>query len=324
MTFCSARGSGEHLPGALNQVIGLPSRAEHCLGVGFDPALANEPVGVEAALERDELEVEALFGQQGDGLFGCVGSGGVGVEVDHDVGGVALQNRHLLLGKGSSAGGNHVLDPAKKERDAVHLPFDEQRVASLPNGCLRLVEIEEDLALGVERRLRRVDVLGSGLVSRVEGASGERDDAAAFIGNGKHDALAEAVVDRTLASIALFLGAEQSAGAQSFLIGHAAQPIAKRVEAVGRKADAKGLDPFGCQPTSGQVLARDRSFGAAQLLFKPCRGSLMQIEELSAHGVLRRPLRARKTLASAAGFRSFARRSALLRGNRRSRFCRQS
>ena len=40
--------------------------------------------------------------------------------------------------------------------------------------------------------------------------------------------------------------------------------------------------PFRCQPTAGQVLARDRSLGAAQLLFKPCGGSLMQIQELSA------------------------------------------
>ncbi len=173
--------------------------------------------------------------------------------------------------------------PRRKSDDAVHLPFYEQRVASLPDRCLRLVEIEKDLALGVERRLGRVDVFGSGFVSRVEGASGERDDAAAFIGNGKHDPLAESVVDRTLASIALFLGAEQSACPQCFLICHAAQPIAKRVEAVGCKADAKDLDSFGCQPTPGQVFARDRSFGAAQLLFKPCRGSLMQIEELSTH-----------------------------------------
>ena len=110
---------------------------------------------------------------------------------------------HLLLGKGCSAGGDHVLNAAQKDRNAVHLAFDKQRKLDLANGGARLVEIEEHLALGVERRLRRVDVLGAGLLARFERARGKRDHAAALIADGKHDALAETVVERALRAVAL-------------------------------------------------------------------------------------------------------------------------
>ena len=78
-------GAGEHLPGALDEVVGLAARAAHGRGVGLDAALADEAVGVEAAVEGDDLDGEALFGEQGDGFFGGVGAGGVGIEVDDDV-----------------------------------------------------------------------------------------------------------------------------------------------------------------------------------------------------------------------------------------------
>ena len=174
-------GAGKRLPGALDQVIGLPARAAQRRRVGLHAALADVAVGVETAVEGDDLDVEALFGEQGNGLFGGIGAGGVGIEVDHHLRGVALENRHLLLGKGRSAGGDHVLNAAQKDRDAVHLALDQQRKLHLANRGLRLVQVEEDVALGVERRLRRVDVLGAGLVARLQGARGEGDHAAALV-----------------------------------------------------------------------------------------------------------------------------------------------
>ncbi len=66
-------GAGKHLPGALDEVVGLAARAANGRGVGLDAALADEAVGVEAAFEGDDLDGEALFGEQGDGLFGGVG-----------------------------------------------------------------------------------------------------------------------------------------------------------------------------------------------------------------------------------------------------------
>jgi len=108
---------------------------------------------------------------------------------------VAAEHGHLLLSESGSAGGNHVLDAAEKDGDAVHLALNEEGELMLTDGGAGLVEIEEDVSLGVERRLRGVDVLGAGFIASFEGAGGEGDDAAALVGDGKHDALAEAVVD---------------------------------------------------------------------------------------------------------------------------------
>ncbi len=106
-------GAGKHLPRALDQVIGLAARAAQRLRVGLHAPLANIAVGVEAAVEGDDLDGEAFLGQQGNGLFGGVGAGGVGIEIDHHLRGVPLENRHLLLGKSRPAGGNHVLNSAQ-------------------------------------------------------------------------------------------------------------------------------------------------------------------------------------------------------------------
>ena len=73
----------------------------------------------------------------------------------------------------------------------------------LANRLAGLVEIEEDQAFGIERRLGRVDVLGAGLFAGLEGACGEGDDPAALVGDGEHHTLAESVVDRAKAAVAL-------------------------------------------------------------------------------------------------------------------------
>ena len=64
---------------------------------------------------------------------------------------------------------------------------------------LRLVEVEEDVALGVERRFGRVHVLGDRaafVVNVGQGSGGEGDGLALLIGDGEGDALAEAGVER--------------------------------------------------------------------------------------------------------------------------------
>ncbi len=78
------------------------------------------------------------------------------------------------------------------------------------------------------------------------------------------------------------MAAEKAAGAQRLLVGHAAQPVAQRVEAVGRVADAEGLDSFGRQSAAGQVLARHSPFRPAQLLLEPRGCGLVQLQELGA------------------------------------------
>ena len=86
--------------------------------------------------------------------------------------------------------------------DAVHLAFDEEGEVEGADVGLGFVEIEEDLALGVEGGLGGVEVLGDVaalFVLRVEGAGGEGDGLALLVGDGEGDALAEAGVELALA-----------------------------------------------------------------------------------------------------------------------------
>ncbi len=159
---------------------------------------------------------KSFFGEHDDGFFRGVGSGGIGVEVDDNFGGEALEEVDLVLGEGSAAGGEHVLNSGEVDGDAVHLAFDEDDEVELPDGLLCLVEIEEDLALGIEGRLRRVHVLGAGLVAGIECAGGEGDNAARLIGDGEGDALAETRVERAGRAVLLLFEREEAGEREGF------------------------------------------------------------------------------------------------------------
>ena len=55
--------------------------------------------------------------------------------------------------------------PGHEAGDQVELAFADDGEAGVEDGALGFVEAEEDLALGEDRRLRRVDVLGRLLVA---------------------------------------------------------------------------------------------------------------------------------------------------------------
>ena len=84
LTLASGVRCGELLAGAVDEVVGVAPGGAEGVGVGLAHAvLADEAVGVEAAFEGDDFDVEVLFGEQGDGFLGRQhGAGGVGVEVD--------------------------------------------------------------------------------------------------------------------------------------------------------------------------------------------------------------------------------------------------
>src|SRR5580698_8043884 len=97
------------------------------------------------------------------------------------------------------------------------------------------------MAFGIERRLRRVVVFGpgffaAGLSRSLQRTAGEGDDAAAFIRDREHDALAEegkkAALDDVAALIFRVFGADDAGGAQGFLIEFFGQVVAQGVEVV--------------------------------------------------------------------------------------------
>ena len=100
--------------------------------------------------------------------------------------------------------------PDKIDRDAVHLPFDQHREAGFADCLACLVEIEEDISLGIERCFRRVQVLRSSLVACFKGSRGEGDHAARFVRNREGHALAETRVERSGLAVFLLLEGEEA------------------------------------------------------------------------------------------------------------------
>ncbi len=142
-----------------------------------------------------------------------------------------------------------------------------------------LVQVEQHLPLGVERRLRRVQIFGSCFFPRLQGPRREGDHPSAFVGDWEHDPLAEPVVERPHRPISLFLRAEKTAGSQRIGVGHAAQPVAQAVKTVWRVANAEGLDSLRRQSSPGQVFVRYCTLRPAQLLLEPVGGCLVQVQQ---------------------------------------------
>ena len=140
--------------GALDEVVGVAARGAKRGHVGLDALFADKSVGVEAAFERDDLDLEAFFGEQRDGLFGGGGSGLVGVEVDDNTFSEATKQADLHLGKGGAGGGEDVFDAGRVDGDAVHLALDQEGEVVGAHVCLGFVEVEEDVALGCRARFR--------------------------------------------------------------------------------------------------------------------------------------------------------------------------
>ncbi len=152
--FGVAGAWGEELTRTLDQVVRVAPRPAQGRSVGGDALFADEAVRVQAAVKRSDLHVEVLRGQQADGFFGGGRARGVGIEVDEDAFGEAGDLAHLHFREGRAGDGKHVVDAGHVHGDAVHLAFDEDDEVVLAHLRLGLVEIEQHLALGIERRSR--------------------------------------------------------------------------------------------------------------------------------------------------------------------------
>ena len=195
--------------------------------VGGGSLAAHVEIGIEALLESDDADLEILADQQGERTLGGGGSGGVGIEIDDNFLAEAGEQAGLRLGEGGAAGGDDVVESGIEDGDAVHLAFDEDDVVEAADGLLGEVKIEEHARLAVDGRLRRVEILGAGLFVGGEGASGEGDDLAALIADGKDDAVAKLAVERggrgfgriAGARVFSFLPTEEAALAQGIFVG---------------------------------------------------------------------------------------------------------
>ena len=167
---------GELRAGALDQVVEIFLRVLERFAVGVFAFAADVEVGIESLLEGEHFDGEFFFDQQAEGAFGGFRSGGVGIEIHDNVLAEAAEQLGLQLGEGGAGTGDHVVKSGGVDGDAIHLAFDEDGVVELLDPFLGEVEIEEHLALGIDRGLGRVQIFGPGFFVGGQRASGEGDD----------------------------------------------------------------------------------------------------------------------------------------------------
>ena len=161
------------------------------------------------------------------------------------------------------------------EREIVRVPLDQDRLPGLPDGVLAHGQAIEQMPLGVERRVGRVEILG---VDVEERPSAEADDLPGQPGDGEDDPAAEAVVvvPRLLArqdQAGLF----QQLGRNPFGLEVGGQAV----PGVGRVADLEvGDDILGHAALLEVFLGLAPLRARGQALAEEGQGRLVQLDDL--------------------------------------------
>src|SRR5580658_2868631 len=163
------------------------------------------------------------------------------------------------------------------------------------NASLRLVEIEEHLPLCIERRLRRVEVLRSGLVvDCIQQARGKRDRLSLLIADWEGNPLTKTCVQRAGRPVVAFLRAEEAARTHHLFAEELSEAIAHVVEALRGIAEAEGLERIRNNATRSQVFSRARRLGRMKILLKILGRRLVNLQQLLTQTSLTCLLRRRK------------------------------
>ena len=153
--------------------------------------LGEERVRVEALGQDEGVDVHPLFEAEGDGPGAGVLSGGVAVVVDDEAGREAGGLGDLERGQGRPQRGDDVADPGLVEGRVIRVSLDQDGLTGLADGVLADVQAVEELPLGVQGGVRRIEILRLGARDR---PAAEGDDLARQAEDGEDDASPEPVV----------------------------------------------------------------------------------------------------------------------------------
>ena len=170
--------------------------------------LAGIGVGVVAVGQEAYLDVHPLFEQHVDASQGGLDAGRVAVVEHRQVVGEAVYHLDLLRGECRARRGHHVLHPALVHGDDVRIALDQVAAVLLDDGLLGLIHAVEFVALVIDFRFGRVDVLhlhalgGGGQHTSAEGyhLAAQRVDGE---DDAPPEAVAQAVVVRLVAEAGL-------------------------------------------------------------------------------------------------------------------------
>ena len=244
-------------------------------GDEFPPVALDLAVRVLARLQ--ERETQRITGlEQGQGAFGGAERRAlarrVPVEAEHRLARQPPQLADLVFGQGRAQGRDGVLEPGPDEGDDVHVALGDDEGALLARRRRRLGQAVQHPALVEERGLRGVEVLG---LAGAEDSSAEGDDPPALVGDGEHDAPAEAVIGRA----GVVVGPDQKAGGDQQVLGDAVagQRPLDGAPGVHGKAQAEPRDGLVIQAAAAKIRQPLAALGHAERLLEIGAGRLHHI-----------------------------------------------
>ena len=162
-----------------------------------------ETVGVQILGQDEGLDVHPFLEAQGNGPGAGIPAGRVPVVADDHPRGEARGLGDLMGREGGSQGRDDVGDAGLEEGSIIRVAFDQDGLSRVADGFLAEVKAVQELALGIERRVGRIQVLGLGID---DGPAAEGHLLACQAEDGEDDPAPEPVVIFVL----LFAGEDES------------------------------------------------------------------------------------------------------------------
>ena len=183
-------------------------------------------------------------------------AGSVGVERQHHLAGVSLEQPNVFLGERGAAGGDRSRHTGTVESDDIGVALAHHDLVVLGDVGLRPVQAVQHLRLGVDRRLGRVLVLGR-IVGAGQDPTAEREGFARLGEDREHHPTPE----RVLHLVALVAERQPN---RLHHIGRRTEPSRQLVPVVGRPAELELACDVAGEAASAQVVTSLSGVGVGQ------------------------------------------------------------
>ncbi len=149
--FALGRACREKRARAFYEVVEIFLRMAKGVCVSLHALATDVEVGIEAALQRENFDLEIFADQQCQRTLGSRRARCIRIEVNNNVLAEAAQQLGLNLGECRAGAGDHVVESGVVDRDAIHLALDQDGVVEFADRLFGFIEIEQHARLGVDR-----------------------------------------------------------------------------------------------------------------------------------------------------------------------------
>ena len=147
-------------PRLIGQPMKVFRRSRQPLAVSLGAMLLDVLIRIEPALKFDNPDFEPFAQQHRDSFRRRPNPRRVRIEVHIDRVRVPLHRPRLRIDQRCSATGHHLMNPAAHvHADYVHVALDQNHMTQFADRFLRPVQVVQHIALLIDGRLRRIQVL---------------------------------------------------------------------------------------------------------------------------------------------------------------------